>query len=69
MHSDRLHAIHSSDVNLLIKCRRMRWAGKVARMGKREVHTGFWWENLRKRHHFQDIGAGGRITLKWLRNK
>jgi hypothetical protein len=24
--------------------RGMRWAGHVVRMGKREMHTGFWWE-------------------------
>jgi hypothetical protein len=52
MHSGRLHDFYSSDVNLLIKSRRMRLAGKVACMGKREVHTGFCWENLRERHHF-----------------
>jgi len=52
MHSGQLHDFYSSDVILLIKSRRMRWVGKVACMGKREVHTGFWWENLRERHHF-----------------
>jgi hypothetical protein len=31
-----------------IKSRRMRWAGHVARMGRAEVYTGFWWGNLRK---------------------
>ena len=25
----------------------IRWAGHVARMGRREAYTGFWWENLR----------------------
>jgi len=50
--SGQLHDFYSSDVILFIKSRRMRWAGKVACMGKREVHTGFWWENLRERHRF-----------------
>ena len=32
----------------VIKSRRIRRAEHVARMGeKREVHTGFWWGNLR----------------------
>jgi len=27
----------------------MRWAGHVARMGREEAYTGFWWGNLRER--------------------
>jgi hypothetical protein len=26
-----------------IKLRRIRWAGRVALMGRGEFHTGFWW--------------------------
>ena len=29
-----------------------------------EVHTGFWWENLREKYHFEDLGVDGRIILK-----
>jgi hypothetical protein len=29
-----------------------------------EVHTGFWWVNLRKREHLEDLGVDGRIVLK-----
>jgi len=33
----------------VIKSRRVRWAGHVARMGEgREVCTGFWWGKLRE---------------------
>jgi hypothetical protein len=28
----------------IIKSRRMRWVGHVARMGRRGIHIGFWWE-------------------------
>jgi hypothetical protein len=31
-----------------------------------EVHTGFWWESLRKRDHLEDLGIDGRIILKWI---
>jgi len=27
----------------------MRWAGHVARMGRKEAYTGLWWGNLRER--------------------
>jgi hypothetical protein len=38
-------------------------------MGKREVHTGFWWGDLRERDHFGDGGLDGRIILKWILKK
>jgi hypothetical protein len=33
----------------VIKSRRMRWAGHVERMGRREAYTGSWWEPEGKR--------------------
>jgi hypothetical protein len=47
----------------------MRWAGHVARIGKDEACTGFWWENLRKREHWGDPGVDGRIILTWIFRK
>jgi hypothetical protein len=32
--------------------------------GTTEVHTGFWWGDLRKGDHFEDLGVDGRIILK-----
>jgi hypothetical protein len=32
--------------------------------GKREVHTGFWWGDLREGDRFGDPGVDGRIILK-----
>jgi hypothetical protein len=34
--------------------------------GKREVHTGFWWGDLREGDHLGDPGVDGRIKLKWI---
>jgi hypothetical protein len=32
--------------------------------GNGEVHTGFWWGDLRVRDHLEDIGVDWRIILK-----
>jgi hypothetical protein len=34
-----------------------------------EVHTGFWWGDLRKGDHLEDLGVDGRIILKWIFKK
>jgi hypothetical protein len=28
------------------------------------MHTGFWWEGRRERHHLEDLGVDGRLKLK-----
>jgi hypothetical protein len=44
LHNEELHNLYSSP-NRLIKSRRMRWAGYVARIGRRGMHTEYWWES------------------------
>jgi hypothetical protein len=44
----------------VIKSRRMRLTGHVARMGRGEVYTGFWSGNLRERDHWGDPNLDGR---------
>ena len=41
----------------------------VARMGRAEVYTGFWWGNLRERVHLEDPGLDGSIKLRWIFKK
>jgi hypothetical protein len=51
-HNEELNIPYSSpNIVRVVKSRRMRWLGHVARMGRREVHTGFWLENLKERGH------------------
>jgi hypothetical protein len=41
LHNKEIYALYSSPDSIrVIKSRRLRWAGHVARRGKGEVHTG-----------------------------
>jgi hypothetical protein len=55
--------------NEMTKSRRMKWAGHVARWGRGEDCTGFWWGNLRERDHLEYPGVDGRIILRWIFRK
>jgi hypothetical protein len=37
-----------------IKSRRIKWAGKVARMGQESKVYRFWWESPKERDHLED---------------
>jgi hypothetical protein len=42
LHNEELNDLYSSpNIIRMIKSRRMRWVGHVARMGRGEMHTGF----------------------------
>jgi len=42
LHNVELNDLYSSpNIVRVIKSRRMRWAGNVARLGREEVYTGF----------------------------
>ena len=34
-----------------------------------DLHTGFWWGDLRERNHLEYLGVDGRIILKLEFNK
>ena len=46
----KLHNYSSPNIRV-IKSRRMRWAGHVARVGRLEARVGFWCGDLRKKDH------------------
>jgi hypothetical protein len=45
-------ALYSSpNIIRMIKSRRIRRAGHAARMGRRGMHAGYWWESQKERDH------------------
>ena len=65
LHNEELNDLYSSpNIARIIKSRRMRWLGHVARMGKGEAWTGFWWGNLRVSDHLGDPDIDGTIILR-----
>ena len=83
LHKEVLNDLHSSPhIIWVIKSRRIRWARHVACMGEKgDVHTGFWWGNLRveplgrPRHRWEDninmdlqeVGKKAWTGFVWLR--
>ena len=70
LHNEELNSLYSSlNIVRVIKSRRLRWAGHVARMedgrGVHKVLVG----NLRERDHWGDQDIDGRIILRWILKK
>jgi hypothetical protein len=67
---EELHDMYSSPTIVrVIKSRRMRLAGHVARMERGDACTGFRWGNLRERDHWGNPGVDGKIILRWIFRK
>ena len=67
IHNEQLNNMYSSpNIFRVIKSRRMRLAGHVARMGERRGVDRVLWRNLRERDHLGDEGIDGRIILRWI---
>jgi hypothetical protein len=63
LHNDELHNLYSSpDIIRMIKSRRMRWVGDVARMGRRGMHIGYLWGSQKVKRPL------GRPRRRWVDN-
>jgi hypothetical protein len=51
LHNEELRDLYSSPSIIRIMKARMRWAGHVARMGRRGARIGYCWESQRERGH------------------
>jgi hypothetical protein len=63
MHDEKPYDLYSPPTIILVIKSRMRWAGQVARMGKRRYADRIWWRNLRERSHLEELDIYGRIIL------
>jgi len=53
LHDEEINDLYSShNIVRVIKSRRMRWAGHVARMGEERGRIGSWWRNRREIDHW-----------------
>ena len=71
LHNEELNDLYSSpNIVRVIKSRRIRWAGHVARMGEERGCIGSWWGNRREGDQWGDLGVDGwiilgRISRRW----
>jgi hypothetical protein len=67
LYNEELNDLYSSPAIVrVIKSRRMRSAGYVARLGRKEACTGFWLGNMRERDRLGDPVVDGTIILRWV---
>jgi hypothetical protein len=65
MHIEELHNLYCSpDIIRIIKTWNMGWAGLVARMGRRGIHTVFLWESQKERDHWGEPIRGCKDDIK-----
>jgi hypothetical protein len=70
LHNEELCDLYSSpNITRVIKSRRMRWAGHVARMGEERGSYRILVGRPEGRSHLEDPDVDGRIILKWIFKK
>jgi len=67
LHNEELNDLYSSsNIVRVIKSRRMRWAGHVARMGGERGVYRVWVGKLEGKRPLGDLGVDGWIILGWI---
>jgi len=67
LHNEELNDLYCSlNIVRVIKWRRMRWAGHVARMGEERGVYRFLVGKPEGRNHWGGLGVGGWIILGWI---
>jgi hypothetical protein len=70
LHNEELNDLYSApNIIWVIKSRRMRWAGYVARMGEGRGTYRILLGRPEGRNHLEDPGVDWRIILKWIFKK
>jgi hypothetical protein len=55
MLNEEIHNLYASPIVIrMVKSKRMRCAGHVARMGQRGRHVGIWWEGQKEIDYWED---------------
>jgi len=67
LHNEELNDLYfSPNIVRVIKSRRMRWAGHVARMVEERGSIGSCWGNRREGDQWRYLGVDGWIILGWI---
>ena len=67
LHDEELNDLYSSsNIARVIKLRRMRWTGHVARMGEKRGVYRILLGKPEERNHWGDLGTDGWIILGWI---
>ena len=70
LHNEELNDLYCSpNIVRVIKSRRMRWEGHVARMGEKRGVYRILLGKPQGRDHLGDPGVDGRVILKWIFSK
>ena len=69
IHNEELNLYSSSNIVHVIKSRRMRSVGHVARMGERRGVYRLLVGKPEERDHLEDPGVDGRKILRWIFKK
>jgi len=67
LHNEELNDLYTlPNIVRVIKSRRMRWTGHVARMGEERGCIRSCWGNRWEGDHWGDLGVDGWIILGWI---